>query len=56
MRRILWLPSDTSRAPVASTAMPPGFKNSAAVPTPLVEPDTAPVEPPPANVTTVRLG
>ncbi len=57
MRRILWLKvSATITLPEVSTATPTGNLKSAAVPTPLVEPDVVPVVLPPASVMTVRLG
>ena len=57
MRRILWLlQSATITLPEVSTATPRGRLKSAAVPTPLVEPDVVPEELPPASVMTVRLG
>ena len=57
MRRILWLlRSATKTLPEVSTATPKGLLKSAAVPTPLVEPDVVPDELPPANVMAVRLG
>ena len=57
MRRILWLlRSATKTLPEVSTAPPRGQLKSAAVPTPLVEPDKVPDELPPASVMTSRLG
>ena len=57
MRRTLWLlRSATITLPEVSTATAEGNAKSAAVPTPLVEPDVVPDEPPPASVITVRLG
>ena len=57
MRRILLLlTSATITLPEVSTATPLGLLKSATEPTPLVEPDVVPDEPPPASVMTVRLG
>jgi hypothetical protein len=57
VRRILWFQvSATNTLPEVSTATPIGLLKSAAVPTPLVEPDVVPDELPPASVMTVRFG
>ena len=55
--RMRWLSeSATYTLPEVSTATPKGTLNSAAVPTPSVEPNVVPVVLPPASVMTVRLG
>jgi hypothetical protein len=57
MKRTLWLLlSATITLPEVSTATPAGKLKSAAVPSPLMEPDVVPDKLPPASVMTLRLG